>query len=60
MSNSGHTLRDEQYPRRLHDLEQRFGAPVGKLEDSPQKDALSILHWITQELWRHCGGRPRH
>jgi peroxiredoxin len=52
MSNSVHTLRDEQYPRRLHDLEQRFGALVGKLEDSPQKEALSILHGITQELWR--------
>lgn len=51
MSNSSYTPR-EQYPRRLHDLEQRFGALFGQLQDSPQKDALSILHGITQELWR--------
>jgi peroxiredoxin len=42
----------EQYPRRLHDLEQRFGALFTELPHSPQKDALSILHGITQELWR--------
>ena len=51
MSNSSPTPR-EQYPRRLHDLEQRFGALFGQLQESPQKEALSILHGITQELWR--------
>lgn len=51
MSNASYAPR-EQYPRRLHDLEQRFGALFGRLEDSPQKEALSILHGITQELWR--------
>lgn len=43
----------EEYPRRLHDLEQRFDALFSELPDSPQKEALSILHGITQELWRH-------
>src|SRR5690606_11430335 len=52
MSHSTHTPRGEQYPRRLHDLEQRFGALSTQLQDSPQKEALSILHGITQELWR--------
>ena len=42
----------EQYPRRLHDLEQRFGSLFAQLQDSPQKEALSILHGITHELWR--------
>lgn len=42
----------EQPPRRLDDLEQRFGALFTELQDSPQKEALSILHGITQELWR--------
>jgi peroxiredoxin len=51
MSNSSDTPR-ERYPRRLHELEQRFGALFGQLQDSPQKEALSILHGITQELWR--------
>jgi peroxiredoxin len=52
MSHSTRTPRGEQYPRRLHDLEQRFGALFTQLEDSPQKEALSILHGISQELWR--------
>jgi peroxiredoxin len=36
----------------LHELEQRFAALLPALADSPQKDALSLLHGITQELWR--------
>jgi peroxiredoxin len=43
---------DERHPRRLHELEQRFGSLFNKLKDSPQKEALSVLHGITQELWR--------
>jgi peroxiredoxin len=42
----------ERYPRRLHDLEQRFGNLFAELEDSPQKEAISVLHGMTQELWR--------
>jgi peroxiredoxin len=43
---------EESYPRRLHDLEQRFGALFKQLPDSPQKDALSVLHGMLQEIWR--------
>ena len=43
---------EERYPRRLHELEQRFGSLFTELNDSPQKEALSVLHGITQELWR--------
>lgn len=57
MSHSTHTPRGEQYPRRLHDLEERFGAMFTQLQDSPQKEALSILHGITQELWRQLRHR---
>jgi len=46
---------DERYPRRLHDLQQRFGALFAELEDSPQKEAISVLHGMMQELWRHLG-----
>jgi peroxiredoxin len=43
----------EAYPRRLHELEQRFGSLFNQLNDSPQKEALSVLHGMMQELWRH-------
>src|SRR6266850_747443 len=43
----------EAYPRRLHQLEQRFGSLFGQLNDSPHKEALSVLHGMMQELWRH-------
>lgn len=58
MSNVADTPRQEQYPRRLHDLEQRFAALFGQLDNSPQKEALSILHGITQELWRQLRRSP--
>ena len=37
---------------RLHDLEQRFDALFTKLPQSPEKEALSVLHGMMQELWR--------
>jgi peroxiredoxin len=43
---------EERYPRRLHDLEQRFGSLFAELNDSPQKEAISVLHGMMQELWR--------
>jgi peroxiredoxin len=43
---------EERFPRRLHDLEQRFGSLYAQLNDSPQKEAISILHGMMQELWR--------
>jgi peroxiredoxin len=42
----------EQYPRRLHELEQRFGSLSNQISDSPLKEALSVLHGMMQELWR--------
>ena len=52
MSDSVTAPRGEQFPRRLHELEQRFSALFDQLQDSPQKEALSVLHGISQELWR--------
>ena len=43
----------EAYPRRLHELEQRFGSLFNQINDSPQKEAFSVLHGMMQELWRH-------
>jgi len=37
------------HPRRLHELEQGFGSPFAELQDSPQKDAISVLHGMLQE-----------
>ena len=41
------------YPRRLHDLEAQFADLAAHIPDSPEKQALSVLHGITQELWRN-------
>lgn len=41
------------YPRRLHELEEQFADLAAQIPDSPQKQALSVLHGITQELWRN-------
>ena len=37
---------------RLHDLEQRFDALFKRLSQSPEKEAISVLHGMMQELWR--------
>lgn len=50
--NDSHTT-SERYPRRLHELEQQFGALEPRLADSPEKRALSILHGMVHEVWRH-------
>jgi len=50
--NTMSTPGDERYPRRLHDLEQRFGSLFTELKDSPQKEAISVLHGMMHELWR--------
>ena len=44
------------HPRRLHELEQQFSALESRIEDSPQKQALSVLHGMLQELWRNVQG----
>src|SRR4051812_6705923 len=41
------------YPRRLHELEAQFADLAPQIPDSPEKQALSVLHGITQELWRN-------
>jgi peroxiredoxin len=40
------------YPRALHELEQQFARLAPDIPDGPQKQALSVLHAITTELWR--------
>ena len=50
MTETMHAPRDTHSARRFQELEQRFTALLPLLQDSPQKDALSILHGITQEL----------
>ena len=42
-----------RYPRRLHELEERFADLAAQIPESPEKEALSVLHGITQELWRN-------
>jgi peroxiredoxin len=51
-NNASHEPPGERYPRRLHELEQRFGTLFNELQDSPQKEALSVLHGMMHELWR--------
>src|SRR5688572_9161831 len=43
----------EPYPRRLHDLEEQFNALETQIDDSPQKQALSVLHGMIHEVWRN-------
>jgi len=43
----------ERYPRRLHELEQRFSALRARLEESPETEAISVLHGMIHELWRN-------
>ena len=50
-----HEARAEEYPRRLHELAQRFESLFNQLNDGPQKEILSVLHGMMQELWRHVG-----
>lgn len=51
-TNTSQPSQEELYPRRLHDLEQRFGTLFKELPDSPQKEALSVLHGMMLESWR--------
>ncbi|HEU4752284.1 MAG TPA: peroxiredoxin [Armatimonadota bacterium] len=42
----------ESFPRRLHELEQRFEALEQRLPESAEKEAISVLHGMIQEVWR--------
>jgi len=48
------------YSRRLNELEQRFGELAPRIPDSPEKEAISVLHGMLQEAWRTQvhGGLP--
>jgi peroxiredoxin len=48
------------YSRRLNELEQRFGELAQRIPDSPEKEAISVLHGMLQEAWRTQvhGGLP--
>jgi peroxiredoxin len=43
-------------PLSVHELEQEFAALADQLPESPEKRAISVLHGIVMELWRHSGG----
>jgi peroxiredoxin len=49
----------EAYPRRLHELEQRFASLEPQIPDSPQKEALAVLHGMVHELWRNLRAPAR-
>lgn len=40
------------YSRRLNELEQRFSELAAHIPDSPEKEAISVLHGMLQEAWR--------
>lgn len=42
----------QPYARRLNELEQRFTELAPEIPESPQKEALSVLHGMVQEVWR--------
>ena len=42
----------QAYTRRLNDLEQRFAELAETIPESPEKEAISVLHAIVQEIWR--------
>jgi len=46
----------QRYARRLNDLEQRFMALAESIPDSPEKEAISVLHGMIQEVWRSFSG----
>jgi len=44
------------YSRRLNELEQRFSELAERIPDSPEKEAISVLHGLLQEAWRSESG----
>ena len=43
-------------PRAIHDLEEEFAALAGEIPESPEKQAISLLHGIVMEMWRNLPG----
>lgn len=54
-------MEGKPYLRRLLELEERFAQLEPRIPDSSEKEALSVLHGMVQELWRNLrsgGGAP--
>ncbi len=53
-------MQGQPYTRRLHDLEEAFAELAPQLPEGPQKQAISLLHAMMQEIWRGIGpaGQP--
>jgi peroxiredoxin len=52
------TMTEQQFtPRseRLTDLQERFAQLAAAIPESPQKEAISVLHAMIQEAWRSIG-----
>jgi peroxiredoxin len=50
----------QPYARRLNELEQRFKELAPSIGDSPEKEALSVLHGMVQEVWRNLAPAGQH
>jgi len=46
-------MEGKPYARRLVELEERFGELEHRIPDCSEKEALSVLHGMVQELWRN-------
>lgn len=45
-------MRENGYPRALHELEQEFIGLASEIPEGAEKRALSVLHAIVMEVWR--------
>jgi peroxiredoxin len=43
----------QNFPRALHELEERFARLAPDIPDGPEKQAISVLHGIVMEVWRN-------
>ena len=41
------------FPHALHELERKFASLADEIPDSPEKQAISVLHGIVMEMWRN-------
>lgn len=46
-------MEGKPYTRRVQELEERFSALEPRIPEGPEKEGLSVLHGILQELWRN-------
>lgn len=45
-------MQGKPYTRRLNEMEERFASLAPAIPEGPEKEALSVLHGMIQELWR--------